>query len=389
MSRLDPAQLSSNWKKLQEKLGNERKSQPGTIAKRKRPAEQQDGRNVISTGGLKKRKTERPLHKPTRYKPGKMGGSISCQIGEQSTETNQNGQTIARPAPRASASSTTQTLQESAVDEHKDIPNSGLIPNRKAGKYVALDCEMVGTGPPPHLDHVLARASLVNFHGEQIYDSYVLPPPRIVIRDYRTHVSGITPDHVRPGYARTFQEVQAEVMALVEGRMLVGHALKNDLQVLLLNHPKRDLRDTSRHPKYRIRSRGKPPALRDLARDELGLSIHGGAHSSVEDARVTMALFKKEKAGFEEENRRYYGPSRSMISKEHGKVAGAAPGIAGAAVGNDSEEESDDEEDEDEAVLDSEDNEEQGTNLLKGAPSRSTGPKAKKKKKKKSRTRRK
>ena len=32
---------------------------------------------------------------------------------------------------------------------------------------------------------------------------------------------------------------------MLKGRKLVGHALKNDLKVLLLDHPKRDTRDTS------------------------------------------------------------------------------------------------------------------------------------------------
>ncbi|KAF2772804.1 ribonuclease H-like protein, partial [Teratosphaeria nubilosa] len=197
-----------------------------------------------------------------------------------------------------------------AIRRSDDDINGGLHSTHKIGKYLALDCEMVGTGPPLHDDHLLARASLVNFHGEQIYDSYVLPPPGQDIQDYRTHVSGITPTHIRPNYARPFAHVQKDVARLLEGRILVGHALRNDLQVLLLSHPKRDLRDTSRYAKYRIESRGKPPALRKLVKSELGLEIQTGEHSSIEDARASMMLFKKEKAGFEEENRRVFGQPR-------------------------------------------------------------------------------
>ena len=165
---------------------------------------------------------------------------------------------------------------------------------------------MVGTGPPPHSDHVLARVSAVNYHGEQIYDAYVLPPPGIQITDYRTWVSGIKPHHLRPGFARAFKEVRAEVAALLDGKVLVGHALRNDLQVLQLSHPRRDMRDTAQYPKFRKGSFGSP-ALRHLAKVFLGLEIQTGEHSSLEDARATMSLFRKERAGFEAEVRKRYG----------------------------------------------------------------------------------
>jgi RNA exonuclease 4 len=53
-----------------------------------------------------------------------------------------------------------------------------------------MDCEMVGVGPEG-VDSVLARVSIVNYHGHVILDEYVNARERIT--DYRTHVSGITP----------------------------------------------------------------------------------------------------------------------------------------------------------------------------------------------------
>ena len=44
--------------------------------------------------------------------------------------------------------------------------------------------------------------------------------------------------------AKTFEVVQKEVSDLMNGRVLVGHALSNDLNVLFLSHPKVDTRDT-------------------------------------------------------------------------------------------------------------------------------------------------
>lgn len=64
------------------------------------------------------------------------------------------------------------------------------------GRYVSLDCEMVGTGPRGDFS-MLARCSIVNHHGNVLYDSYVAPMDKIT--DYRTKVSGITPQQLRGG----------------------------------------------------------------------------------------------------------------------------------------------------------------------------------------------
>jgi RNA exonuclease 4 len=84
--------------------------------------------------------------------------------------------------------------------------------------------------------------------------------------------------------ALSFEEAQKEVAALLKGRILVGHALKNDLECLLLGHPRRDIRDTSRHPEFRKLNKGNTPSLKKLATEILGITIQGGSHSSVCDA---------------------------------------------------------------------------------------------------------
>ena len=43
-----------------------------------------------------------------------------------------------------------------------------------------------------------------------------------------------------------FETVQKDVAEILDGRILVGHALKHDLKVLFLSHPRKKLRDTSR-----------------------------------------------------------------------------------------------------------------------------------------------
>ena len=65
-----------------------------------------------------------------------------------------------------------------------------------AGKCVSMDCEMVGTGSAGDFS-MLARCSIVNHHGNVLYDSYVAPMDKIT--DYRTKFSGITPHHLSKG----------------------------------------------------------------------------------------------------------------------------------------------------------------------------------------------
>ena len=150
-----------------------------------------------------------------------------------------------------------------AVQSEEDVINGGRHATHKAGKYLALDCEMVGKGPPPHADDLLARVSIVNFLGEQIYDSYVQPVSGSKVEDYRTHVSGIRRQHLQPDTARPFKQVQQDVFDLLQGKILVGHAVFNDLSVKIVvtylssdlltlhsqwvqhRHPYEDVRDTS------------------------------------------------------------------------------------------------------------------------------------------------
>ena len=59
-----------------------------------------------------------------------------------------------------------------------------------------MDCEMVGVGASGQ-QHMLARVSLVNSHGNKIYDKFVAPQEQVT--DYRTAVSGIRPDNLNEG----------------------------------------------------------------------------------------------------------------------------------------------------------------------------------------------
>ncbi|GME62591.1 Exonuclease [Neofusicoccum parvum] len=307
--------LSSNWKKLQQKLQGSTDKKPAL--KRKSPKE--DSYKVTKRTKLNSKASRSGANSTSVSKRRKMGSLVSS---EQSA-TDGTPSSTARPSatlalfaedhdiPVADVAaaynlpSSSRTALPTTTTNPADVPNAGLTPNITPGKYIALDCEMVGVGPTPDQDSQLARVSIVDFHGAQVYDSYVLP--QLAVTDYRTAVSGITPALLRRGHARPFADVQRDVAAALAGRILVGHAIKNDLSALMLSHPKRDIRDTSRHPAFRKLSMGKAPALKRLAKEYLGVDIQGGQHSSVEDARATMLLFRKEKDAFEAEHAKKWG----------------------------------------------------------------------------------
>lgn len=309
---MDSSDLSCNWKKLQESL---RKDNPKL-----------------------KRKVTHDVFEPHWNSINRGNGSFKFnRIKLQKKEFSET-QLVNSESPKAEASETrplSQNLKSSfsalAVwAEDNDISSKDLAaaygnPNKSAtpldtgdksekineglssavdaGKYIAIDCEMVGVGPNPDTSSVLARISLVDYYGNQVYDSFVLPKEKVT--DYRTFVSGVTPQLLRS--ARTLEVVQQDVAKLMDGRILVGHAIKNDLNALLLGHPRRNIRDTSKYPPFRKLARGKTPGLKKLAREILGIDIQSGEHSSIEDARAAMLLFRKEKEGFDKEHLKRWG----------------------------------------------------------------------------------
>ena len=176
---------------------------------------------------------------------------------------------------------------------------------------------MVGVGPNPDRESALARVSAVNFNGDQIYDSFVRP--KETVTDWRTPISGIMSKHMVK--ARSLEQVQVDISKILDGNVLVGHAVRNDLDALLLGHPRRDIRDTARFPPYRKLAGGGSPRLKILAAEFLGLEIQSGEHSSVEDARACMMLFRRDKDGFEKEHAKKW-PTRSTALRAVGDGEG-------------------------------------------------------------------
>ncbi|KIM35043.1 hypothetical protein M413DRAFT_449924 [Hebeloma cylindrosporum] len=166
------------------------------------------------------------------------------------------------------------------------------------GKYLSLDCEMVGVGIEGE-ESSLARVSLVNFYGVVIMDEIVRQKERVV--DYRTQWSGIRESDMV--HAKPFEEIQKRVSDLLKDKILVGHAVHNDLKALLLSHPRMKTRDTQIYSHKFSLTKSRRVALRNLVKQELDLTIQGGEHSSITDARATMAVYRIHKKEWEKGSR--------------------------------------------------------------------------------------
>ncbi|PKK24217.1 REX4 homolog, 3'-5' exonuclease, partial [Columba livia] len=170
----------------------------------------------------------------------------------------------------------------------KETASEGLT------RAVAMDCEMVGVGPKGE-ESIVARVSIVNQFGKCVYDKYVKPTEEVT--DYRTAVSGIRPENINTG--EDFKTVQKEVTDILKGRILVGHALRNDLKVLFLDHPKKKIRDTQKYKPFKQRVKCARPSLKLLCERLLNIQVQTAEHCSIQDAQAAMRLYTLEKKTWE------------------------------------------------------------------------------------------
>ena len=205
------------------------------------------------------------------------------------------------------------------ADPHSSVP------------LVAIDCEMVQVvGGKQVLAHICA----VDGNEAVLLNTYVAPGAPV--KDYLTRYSGLRAGDLDG--APSFDSVRAQVAALLEGSILVGHAPSNDLRALQLKHPAELTRDTAALD-WGERERGLGP----LCREVLGVDIQAGAHSPKEDAIASLRLLKYHQAHGAPPLRtvavvlRYSAPaprpSGLPCAVEAEVAAAAAGGAAGEAAG--------------------------------------------------------
>ncbi|KAM8934325.1 RNA exonuclease 4 [Pelodytes ibericus] len=178
-------------------------------------------------------------------------------------------------------------------------------------RTVAMDCEMVGVGPEGE-ESILARVSIVNQFGKCVYDKHVKPTERVT--DYRTAVSGIRPQDIKNG--EEFKVVQKEVSEIMKGRILVGHALHNDLKILLLDHPKKSIRDTQKYKPFRQRVKSGRPSLKLLCEKLLNVKVQVKEHCSIQDAQAAMRLYTMEKKHWEAQIKAKHSHTKTVPQKD-------------------------------------------------------------------------
>ena len=193
----------------------------------------------------------------------------------------------------------TQKLQN---EEGKKREKIQQVPDDVKAQYVALDCEMVGIGSGGKKS-ALARVSIVDWDLNVVLDTFVKVPIRVT--DFRTHVSGVEAKHIKDKNAMGVEECRNKVAEILKDKVLVGHALTNDFNALMLSHPKAKIRDTAKYRPFQRHGNGKwrPRKLRDLVKENLkGMDgFQEGEHDSVEDARRTMELFQVVRSQWEKE----------------------------------------------------------------------------------------
>lgn len=182
---------------------------------------------------------------------------------------------------------TSETITVTTQPIFRGVPYSG-----NPHKYLAIDCEMVGTGPKGK-NSELARCSIVNYDGDIVYDKFIKPLNQVT--DLRTRWSGIRWQDLRN--ATPFFEAKKEILKILSGKVVIGHAIHNDLKALKYAHPAGLTRDTSRIPLLNKKA-GLPEtdvaSLKRLTKALFNRDIQVGrrGHSSVEDAKATMELYR-------------------------------------------------------------------------------------------------
>lgn len=216
--------------------------------------------------------------------------TVSLSSDDSSTATPQKQQQ--HQQRRKNNQRKTKKQQQKQNNDNDNIED--VVSLEEQSRYLAMDCEMVGIGRGGKRSSV-ARVTLVDWDGRIVYDEFVRQEQEVT--DYRTFVSGITPLDVEDA-TLTLEECRQHVKTMIADKILVGHALKNDLRGLGLTHHWMATRDTAKYEPF-MQTRFDdnilwPRKLKHLAFEKLQREIQreGEPHSAYEDAAAAMDLYR-------------------------------------------------------------------------------------------------
>jgi len=146
---------------------------------------------------------------------------------------------------------------------------------------------------------MLAKVALVDFRGNLLYSAFVAPTMQVV--DYRTSTTGIQAAHLTNGSATPFATVQRAVADLLRGRIIIGHALWQDLSVLGLSHPAVSTRDVGLYLPFRnaLRAPSHVFDLPTLVSSFMQRRIQVARIDPTENARAALDLYRSYAATWE------------------------------------------------------------------------------------------
>lgn len=186
---------------------------PKREASRGRPPEDdKGGQKRLEGGGRGGPATASQAEGPSRRANGPPKENVRCGPRDAPAAAPSR----ALPASAKTAGASARPNGAPARGSPRDVSRvSGLLAEYESGlpsasakpsKMVAIDCEMVGTGPGGR-NSDLARCSVVGYDGDVIYDRYIRPLSPIT--NYRTRWSGIRRHHM--AHAVPFKVAQKEV----------------------------------------------------------------------------------------------------------------------------------------------------------------------------------
>ncbi|XP_004499232.1 small RNA degrading nuclease 1-like [Cicer arietinum] len=149
---------------------------------------------------------------------------------------------------------------------------------------LAVDCEMVlcedGT-------EALVKVCVVD-HNLEVKLHKLVKPDKSVI-DYRTEITGVSSEDLKT-VTCSLADIQKSLRKLIDGNILVGHSLYNDLRVLKIDYVR--VIDTAYIFKPVDGSIHRRPSLNSLCQSVLGYEVRqkDAPHDCLDDASATMKL---------------------------------------------------------------------------------------------------
>ncbi|CDW76131.1 rna exonuclease 4 [Stylonychia lemnae] len=139
------------------------------------------------------------------------------------------------------------------------------------------------------LKNIPCKVTIVNEFGEVILDTLVNDNGERIRSCAMIH--GIREYHLNDAPSR--DPIYTHIMEICKDSIFVGHSVKYDLKVMGIANVQ--FIDTST-----LEDQKQPQKLRALAREKLNAKIQNHLHSSVIDARASMAIFMQKKDQFAE-----------------------------------------------------------------------------------------